>query len=190
MEKRQIILAGESINYTLRRSARARWVRLDVLPGGLVVVTVPHRLAESLGEKFLSQKSKWVVRNVARLKNFKEGPLARHSRAHYQKHKEVARELINQRLEYFNNIYGFRYKGVSIRNQKTLWGSCSKKKNLNFNYKVLFLPERARDYIIVHELCHLKEFNHSARFWDLVVRTIPAHKSIRKSLNHQNLRLN
>ena len=92
--------------------------------------------------------------------------------------KEYARDFVARRLEKYGEIYGFQYKSVAIRNQKTRWGSCSSKGNLNFNYKIMLLPERHADYIIVHELCHLKEFNHSKRFWNLVAQTIPEYEKI------------
>jgi hypothetical protein len=106
----------------------------------------------------------------------------RRNRLHYIKHKELARAYINNKLLYFNQFYGFTYNRVSIKNHKSRWGSCSSKGNLNFNYKIIFLPENAFDYIIVHELCHLKELNHSKRFWDLVAKATPNYKDIRKQL--------
>lgn len=100
----------------------------------------------------------------------------------YLKYKETARQIVTSRLEYFNVFYGFKYNRIAIRNQKTRWGSCSRKGNLNFNYKIALLPEKARDYIIVHELCHLKEFNHSRNFWNLVAKTVPDYLEIRRNL--------
>ena len=106
------------------------------------------------------------------------------ARRHYLKYKEQARTLIEERLNYFNQFYNLEVCRVSVRNQKTRWGSCSSKGNLNFNYKILFLPRDAADYIIVHELCHLKEMNHSKNFWALVSQTFPNYKYIRKNLKN------
>ena len=113
----------------------------------------------------------------------------RSSKKHYRKHKEEARALINARVEYFSAVHGFKYNRISIRNQKTRWGSCSTKGNLNFNYKILFLAPEMRDYIIVHELCHLKEFNHSRNFWKLVEEICPDYFEIRKGLRKKRLTL-
>jgi len=104
--------------------------------------------------------------------------------ADYIKNKEKARDFINSRIFYFNEIYGFKFNRIAIRNQRRIWGSCSKKGNLNFNYRVIFLPSHLADYIIVHELCHLKELNHSRNFWELVERGMPEYKKIRKELKN------
>ena len=105
----------------------------------------------------------------------------RHQRRRdYLARKEEARDLARERIRHFNTAYGFEIKRISIRNQKTRWGSCSKKGNLNFNYLIAVLPQTLADYIIVHELCHLGEFNHSRKFWDLVAVTIPNFREIRR----------
>ena len=101
---------------------------------------------------------------------------------HYQNHKETARALVHERLRHYNQYYQLPYNRVAIRNQRRCWGSCSSLKNLNFNYKILFLPEHLADYIIVHELCHLREMNHGKNFWNLVAEQIPDYDTRRKEL--------
>ncbi len=100
----------------------------------------------------------------------------------YQKYKDQARALVIKKIEKYNRFYNFKYNRLTIRNQVSRWGSCSQLGNLNFNYKIIFLPEKLADYIIVHELCHLKEFNHSPRFWALVAQTFPDYLQLRKDL--------
>jgi len=107
----------------------------------------------------------------------------------YLKNKQSAFCLTEERLQYFNKFYGYKWNKIVIRNQKTRWGSCSKKGNLNFNYKIALLPPEALDYIVVHELCHLKEFNHSINFWNLVSKTIPNFKEIRRELKNNKYTL-
>jgi predicted metal-dependent hydrolase len=102
----------------------------------------------------------------------------------YQKYKEQAREIVLARLAHFNIHYQFSIGRIAIRNQKSRWGSCSKKGNLNFNYRIVFLPPEGQNYLIVHELCHLGQFNHSAAFWSLVAQTIPNYKTARLTLRH------
>ena len=103
-------------------------------------------------------------------------------------HKEAAeraRALAHARLEHFNRFYGFTYERVFIRSQKTRWGACSAKGNLGFNFRIAYLPAYLADYVIVHELCHLEQFNHSPAFWELVARTIPDHKARRTELRRR-----
>lgn len=101
---------------------------------------------------------------------------------HYVAFKEEARTCILQKLQYWNQFYGYTYNRVAIRNTKRCWGSCTSLKNLNFSYKLLFLPPHLQDYIIVHELCHLQELNHGQKFWDLVAIHIPDHAYRRAQL--------
>ena len=96
----------------------------------------------------------------------------------YLEYKEKAREIATSRLEYFNQHYKLTYGKISIRNQKSRWGSCSSKGNLNFNYKIALLPPHLADYVIVHELCHRGQFNHSQKFWDLVGETLPNYEKL------------
>ena len=105
-----------------------------------------------------------------------------HSHRDYLKYKERAISLIQERVSYFNKIYDFKYNKINIKSQKTRWGSCSKKGNLNFNYKIALLPQYLADYIIVHELCHLVEFNHSRKFWNSVQKLVPNYPEIRREL--------
>lgn len=100
----------------------------------------------------------------------------------YLINKSPAYELAIKRLEYFNQFYGFTYRRVTIKNTVSRWGSCSKQGNLNFNYRIATLPSDISDYIIVHELCHLGEFNHSKNFWNLVEKTIPNYQELRNQL--------
>ncbi len=105
----------------------------------------------------------------------------------YKEHKESARVLVCALLEKWNEQYQLSWNKVAIRNQSSRWGSCSSKKNLNFSYKIVFLSERLAEYLVVHELCHLKEFNHSQIFWDMVSVTIPDYKERREELRAKDL---
>lgn len=95
---------------------------------------------------------------------------------HYLEHKEAARELVLARLHHFNQHYNLSWNRVAIRNQRRCWGSCTSLKNLNFSYKIQFLPEHLRDYIIVHELCHLAHLHHGRVFWEHVAEQVPDYK--------------
>lgn len=109
--------------------------------------------------------------------------LLRHrNHKHYRAHKEAARQLVHARLAFFNTFYCHEYKKVFIKNTKSRWGSTSERGNINFNYKILFLPQELQDYLIVHELCHLKHFDHGPEFWRAVATTIPNYRAHAKDL--------
>jgi hypothetical protein len=105
------------------------------------------------------------------------------------KKREKARRFVENRLSFFNKIYKFEINHVAIKNTSTRWGSCSSKGNLNFNYKIVFLRPELADYLIVHELCHLGELNHSKRFWALVSKTIPDYVKINQELRRTPIKL-
>ena len=186
MEK-QITLQNKEVVYTLRKNKRARGMRLVVNCDGTVVVTTPFGFQETLAEKFIREKSQWLFSKLAFFRQFKGQALHGSSKKGYLAYKDEAHQRAVERIRYFNNIYNFGFHRISIRNQKTRWGSCSRKGNLNFNYKIALLPEQLADYIIVHELCHLEEFNHSKKFWNLVAKTMPDHASLRGELKKSRL---
>lgn len=112
----------------------------------------------------------------------------RASTREYEMMKESARALVHARLEHFNLHYKLAYNNVFIKNTKTRWGSCSSKGNLNFSYKIATLPPELADYLIVHELCHLKEMNHGPNFWILISETIPDYRIKNRQLKRIPLR--
>ena len=184
-DKKVITLQNRSVEYVLKVSARARMLRLAVYRGGEFVVTAPRHASESSIEKFIVQKSQWVLDKIdhaARLGPAVPRLVPKGSRADYKKYKEQALALATGKTAEFNRFYGFSYNRISIRNQKTRWGSCSKNGNINYNYRIALLPEPLADYLVVHELCHLGQMNHSRKFWDLVAKTIPDYKERRRAL--------
>lgn len=179
----------KKFSYTLRESKRAKRVRLAVYCNGSVVVTSPFGVRQSIIDKFVSDKMQWIMEKVRFLNNIKGKEIRTLSHDDYLKYKDEVFVLVEKRVEFYNKIYGYSFNKIYIKNQKTRWGSCSKKGNLNLNYKILFLPEDLRDYIIVHEICHLKELNHSQKFWNLVVKVFPEYSRIKKELNRNGLSL-
>jgi len=190
MEK-SIELEKKQVAYTLRLSKRARGVRLSVAVGGVFTVTAGPRVGENAIEAFILKKSKWVLDKIRYFSRFpKVTPTKRvNRRKHFAEYKERARVLVEERLAHLNQFYGFRWHMIAIRNQRSRWGSCSRKGNLNFNYKIALLPPHLADYIIVHELCHLGELNHSPKFWALVARTLPHHRALRRELRKVGMSL-
>jgi predicted metal-dependent hydrolase len=185
----QIALCGQNIPYTLRLNPRSKSIRLAIHSGGEFTVTVPPRVTQKMIEHFIGLKADWILEKIAHFKKFDlaRGPQVprktkAEQRAQYLALKEKALKIATEKVHHWNSFYNFKFKNISIKNQKTRWGSCSKNGNLNFNYKIALLPEKLADYLVVHEIAHLGEFNHSKRFWDLVAKTIPDYQIIRKEL--------
>jgi predicted metal-dependent hydrolase len=103
--------------------------------------------------------------------------------------REQARQLIVDKAKHFSQIIGVAYHRISIRDQKSRWGSCSHLKNLNFNWRLIMAPEAVIDYVIIHELCHLKEMNHSKTFWSVVAWYCPKWREDRQWLNKHSKEL-
>ncbi len=172
--------------YTFKRSLRARRLRITIYPTGDVTVTAPRLTPMFLVNRFLASREKWVEKKVAEFRARPVVPITRlmgtGGRREFNSRKHEAHEIAVEKVHYFANKYDLKYGRISIRNQKTRWGSCSKRGNLSFNYRIVFLPTELQDYLVVHELCHLKEFNHSQAFWRLVEREVPGYKALRKRL--------
>ncbi len=103
--------------------------------------------------------------------------------------EEILR-LVEHRIDVYNKHYKLDFNDIKVKKMKSRWGSCSSKRNLNFNRRIIELPDRLIDYIVVHELCHLQEMNHSRKFWALVSQTMPNFRDLRRELRHltNNLR--
>jgi len=174
----------------MRTSTRAKRLGLTVHPDGRVVVTMPRWVSIKAAEAFVAKHEEWIeiAKEKFKKRAAKKGidqitlPHPRKNSNAYKEARKLARVLVAERLQYFNTRYGFTYGTISIRDQKTRWGSCSAKGNLSFNYRIVYLPQALQDYIVVHELCHTKEHNHSEKFWAQVARTIPDHARQRKEL--------
>jgi predicted metal-dependent hydrolase len=178
----EIVLDGVTVSYTVRQSRRARHVRVAIGVKEGVVVSIASAWQERFVEGFLREKSRWILRHLQRMKERGPKKILPSSKEAYTRHKNEFLLHITERVEFFNALYKFSYNKVSVRNQTSLWGSCTRGGNLQFNFKLRYLPQETIDYVVVHELCHLKEHNHSSRFWDLVAKTVPHHKAIRKTL--------
>lgn len=182
MPEKFLVYKDKKIFYQIKKHKRARKIKVAVHNTGEVVVTVPFFISRKKGEDFLKTKIAWICQRVP--ENNQASKLRRQSQKDYLVQKEKARSLITSKVEQFNQFYKLPVKKIFIRNQKTRWGSCSSQGNLNFNYKLINLPEKLSDYIVVHELCHLKELNHSQKFWQLVSQTIPDYKERRRILRN------
>jgi len=183
---------GGVFNYTLRKRRGHKRMTLSVRRDGTITLTVPKWVTVGMAERYISEKHTWLEEALARVvpplpagEGWGEGGSSGtvvDRTAHYKKHKESARVLVHELLLELNRHYGFSWGRVAIRMNTSRWGSCSSKGNLNFDYRILFLPPYLQKYLVVHELCHLVEMNHSPRFWALVAQMVPAYVTYRTEL--------
>lgn len=189
--QKTINLNNRDITYTERISKKSKSIRLSIRHDGSVVVTHPRYVPKFIVYRFIKDRADWVIEKIDLYLKMNGGGFKSKVEKHdeYLKYKDEALGRVLIKLKYYNKFYNYKWNNVTIKNQNTRWGSCSRKGNLNFNYKIALLSEEESDYIVVHELCHLKEFNHGKKFWDLVALTIPKHKEIRNSLRNNTLKL-
>ena len=188
-----ILLNNKEITFEKRYSSRAKNIRISINSKWELILTIPNpgffsskTNIENKAIKFLVSKSDWIFKNINTIsKNNNHNPdLNNSSRTHYIKHKQQARDLCENKCKLWSSVMNLEYNKVSIKSMKTKWWSCSSKKNLNFNYKILFIKEEEQNYLIVHELAHLKHMNHSKDFWDLVCATLWDEKFRRYKINN------
>ncbi len=173
----------EGAECVVRKNSLAKKVSIKINTRGEVRATIPWWVSKKNAISFVQENKGWILNKLEKMKNIKaESILQLGDREDYLIHKKTAKDFVLGRLEYFNQFYGFSFERVAIRDQRTRWGSCSGKRNLNFNYRIIHLPGEYADYLIVHELCHLKQMNHSSDFWKLVAQTIPDYRRISKEL--------
>ncbi|PIZ74487.1 hypothetical protein COY07_00540 [Candidatus Peregrinibacteria bacterium CG_4_10_14_0_2_um_filter_43_11] len=177
----EIKFYDRKVPYSITKSSRAKRLRIAVYCNCDVVVTLPHHKNIEDVESYLREKSKWIL---GKLDFFREakGLKFNDKSVIFEDNKDNAYQLVIKTIKKFNKIYGFKYNKITIKNLKTKWGSCSKKGNLNFNYRIVFLPRHLAEYVIVHELCHLKELSHAKRYWQLVEKTLPSYKDLIREL--------
>lgn len=174
------ILLSQNVAVRIRKS-RTRQIRISVSAGG-AILTLPYFVSYRRGFAFLKEKEDWVVE---KFKEFTSGPtsfLRQGSRNEFKMLRTEALRVVEECVRKYAAGYDVLPKKISIRNQKTRWGSCSQRETLCFSYRLILLPERLREYVIVHELSHLREFNHSPAFWALVARVFPDYRGLREEL--------
>ncbi len=176
-----------AIKYLLKRNLRTRNLRVTIKEDGIVSVSAPMWLSVAKIEDFLQRKSDWIAHKINLIKNQEAKIILPKGKKDYLQNKEKARKIITQKTKEVCEKIGLQFTKIRIGNQKSRWGSCAKNGTLSFNYKLIYLPENLREYIIVHEVCHLKELNHSSRFWRLVDDFFPSRKECRKNLKNYKI---
>ena len=167
------------IPYTLVRSSR-KTISIVIKPNGEVEVRCPKRCSKREVDAFVVSKENWIRKHLEAIASRPEAPVL--SVSERKTLAEKAAEVLPQKVRYYAEKIGVSYGRITIRSQKTRWGSCSAKGNLNFNCLLMLCPEPVQDYVVIHELCHRKELNHSAAFWGEVENVCPEYRIHRKWL--------
>lgn len=163
--------SGYEIVYSSRRT-----LSMQITAQGQVKVRAPMGTPKSTVDRFFMEKEAWILKHLAiAVENAapEPSPLCESERKRYM---ELARDIFTRKVSYYASVMGVTYGRISIREQKTRWGSCSSKGNLNFNWRLIFAPEAVLDYIVIHELAHRKEMNHSPAFYRIIASVMPDYK--------------
>ncbi len=169
------------------RSIRAKRIIIFVKPFKGIRVVTPNRVSFKSTLKFVNLKKPWIQKHLVRIKQMENQRQAVDSSVIIDKVK--AKKKLTNRLHYLAEKHSFTYNRVTIRNQKTRWGSCSHKNNISLNMKLVLLPDELVDYVILHELVHTKIHNHSGTFWAELDRYTENGKVMAKRLRMNDLRL-
>lgn len=175
-----------NVHVTIIRSRR-KTIGLEITESGEVLVRAPRWVTKPDIQRFVTEKDAWIQKHLSKMQSRQE-QIANMQQLTAQEIDCLANqalEVIPKRVEHYARLLNVTYGRITVRNQKTLWGSCSSKGNLNFNCLLMLAPPEVLDYVVVHELCHRKEMNHSKRFWSEVAQIIPDYKVHRKWLKEQ-----
>lgn len=166
--------------YEIIRSRR-KTLAVQVKRDGSVVVRCPLWVSDEEAKEFVQKHQEWIVRNRQAVLNRKEAR-AVYTKEQVREYRRHARWMLAQKTWQWAQQMQVTYAKISVRQQAARWGSCSGKGNLNYNWKLALLPEALVDYVVVHELAHRREMNHSPAFWKLVEEQLPDYRERRERL--------
>ena len=183
-------MLNEKISYQIIRSQR-KTMSLEIKSDGQIIVRAPLRLSQVRIRRFVEQKQEWILKNLEKIQKREVQRetvpgLSKEERTSLQ--QEACRK-IPERTAYFAEKIGVSYGRITLRQQKTRWGSCSANGNLNFNWLLILAPPEVLDYVVVHELCHRRQMNHSQAFWNEVSAVLPGYKEQKKWLKDNGWKL-
>ena len=176
---------GLKVQYSIIRSDR-KTIAIQIQPDGEIIVRAPKGMRMEEIRQFVESKASWIDKHLS---NRTDQNQQKFTDRELKALREKARALVTDRVQYYAPLIGVTYNQIAIRAQHTRWGSCSSKGNLNFNCLLALVPIEVLEYVVVHELCHRKELNHSDRFWNEVANILPDYKCRNKWLkdNGSNL---
>ena len=190
MPKEELVkIAGLSV--LLVRSSR-KTLAVQIRADGTVIARAPLRMPKDRILYFLSEKASWIRMQQGRMQereNMRQQARIHLDAAQEKELREMAKSVLAQRTAYFARQVGVTYGRITVRDQKTRWGSCSQTGNLNFNFRLILAPPEVLDYVVVHELCHRRQMNHSAQFWQEVAQVLPDYRKRKAWLTENGWRL-
>ena len=179
-KKITVEIGEKTVWCTVIRSSR-KSLGLEIRSDGSIVVRAPYRVSEKQISSFLDRKSVWIAKHRERAlaQNQEKQKHPAISETEKKRLRELAEHVFAVKAAQFAEIAGVSYGRITVRDQKTRWGSCSSRGNLSFNFRLMMTPERIQDYVVVHELCHRKFMNHSPQFWAEVEKILPDYRERR-----------
>ncbi len=183
----ELLYKGKIIEFEVKKSKRKN-VSIYVYPDGNILVRAPLFVTKKELLKLVEKKAEWMlVKQQEAIEKAKQRPVRIYTEEEKAVYKKQLKEIIQNRVELYAAYIpeAARINRIVIKEQKKRWGSCSSKGNLNFNWKLIFAPPEIIDYVVVHEMCHLKYMNHSRLFWGEVEKVLPDYKERRKWLMEQ-----
>ena len=190
MPKEELVkIAGLSV--LLVRSSR-KTLAVQIRADGTVIARAPLRMPEDRILCFLSEKASWIRMQQGKMQErekMRQQACIHLDAAQEKELRERAKSVLAQRTAYFARQVGVTYGRITVRDQKTRWGSCSQTGNLNFNFRLILAPSEVLDYVVVHELCHRRQMNHSAQFWQEVAQVLPDYRERKAWLTENGWRL-
>ena len=176
-------------DYRIIKTSR-KTIGLEISPDLQITVRAPYHISDVRIREFVESKQTWILKHLAIMQDrqahdpIPAGVISDKELRHMTKE---ARIIIPERVKYFAKIIGVTYGQITIRHQKTRWGSCSSSGNLNFNCMLMATSPELIDYVVVHELCHRKQMNHSPLFWKEVEEILPDYRNLRSRLREYRL---
>lgn len=190
MPKEELVkIAGLSV--LLVRSSR-KTLAVQIRADGTVIARAPLRMPKDRILCFLSEKASWIRMQQGKMQErekMRQQACIHLDAAQEKELRERAKAVLAQRTAYFARQIGVTYGRITVRDQKTRWGSCSQTGNLNFNFRLILAPLEVLDYVVVHELCHRRQMNHSAQFWQEVAQVLPDYRKRKAWLTENGWRL-
>ncbi len=177
MERKIKNSASDQITIRVIRSSR-KTMSLEINSAGEVLIRAPYSMPSDKIEGFVRDKENWIRKHLAEMENRKAArtevePLTQEE---LNRLADLALQVLPKRVQLYASVMGVTVGKITIRCQKTRWGSCTREGNLNFNCLLMLAPEEVQNYVVVHELCHRLEMNHSKRFWAQVAKVMPDYK--------------